>query len=128
MTALPYVWVRGSSLELIRADRIVSLSLRHEVAGAYAGPIPVQALTQKRNRGEGPYPLGLIVSVADGGSETRDVHLMNYEALIAVPALDGLVAALGESSRRSSEVVIIYPVAGTPGWEITGKLPRQWTA
>lgn len=127
MTDLANVWVRTSILEMIRADRIISLSLSYPVVGDYHGPAPAGVFANMKSRDQATQ-LGLMASVACG-AEPRDVHLGTYEVTDAVPALNNLARALGTAVRSREATQIVYPAPGTsPLWGIETALPREWIA
>jgi len=125
MTDLANVWVRASRLELVRADRIVSLLIGDPTATG-GGAAQLMTLVDLRAEQPGGSPLRLMALVA-GGAEPREVHLRGYEASDAVPALVGLASALAAAAGRSEPVLFVYPGPGADdGWEITTALPREW--
>jgi hypothetical protein len=130
MTDLANVWVRASSLELVRANRIVSLWLSRTIGTTVRGPAPVTIFADMKSHGSShdraAQLLDLIAVVAEG-AEPRDVHLLAYQGKDAVLALNHLTTALGAASTMSSPVLILYPAPG-PGarWEIATTLPQEW--
>ncbi len=124
MTELANVWVRAARLELVRADRIVSLLIGNPAATG--GPAQVMVLAHRPSEPPGGQ-LQLMALVAGGGP--REVHLRSYQAGEAVPALAGLVGALAAAAGRSEPVLFVYPGPGRGGdlgWEVTTALPREW--
>lgn len=126
MTDLVNVWVCASRLELIQADRIVSLWLRNPRGD---GPVRVKDLAQLRLQRPGAVDtvsLPLMAAVADG-TEPREVHLQNCgSAREAVDALNGLAEALAEAAGRSEPALFVSP--DRRGWQIAAALPREWIA
>ncbi len=126
MTDLANVWVRAARLELVRADRIVSL-LIGDPAATGGGPAQVMVLAHLSSESPGGQ-LQLMALVADGDGP-REVHLRSYQAGEAVPALVGLAGALAHATRRGEPVLFVYPGPSRGadlGWEVTTSLPREW--
>lgn len=111
MADLANVWVRAARLELIRADRIVSLSIGNPAGD---GPAQVTVLPGLRSEQPGGGMLPVMASVADG-AEPREVHLRSYEVGDAVPALAGLADALVAAAARSEADVVRVPGHGRRG-------------
>jgi hypothetical protein len=125
MTDLANIWVRGTRLELIRADRIVSL-LIGDPAATGGGPAQLETIMDPRAERPGGSRLQLMALVA-AGTEPREVHLRSYDAGDAAAALAGLACALAAAAVRSEPVLFVYPVLGAGAdWEITTALPREW--
>jgi hypothetical protein len=125
MTDLVNVWLRTSRLELIRADRIMSLSISDPSGD---GPARVTIFADMKSDELAGHMLALMASVA-GSAEPRDVHLRSYEINDAVTALTGLANTLAAAVARSETTLFVYPAMGAGGrWEITAALPREWFA
>ena len=123
MTDLANVWVRAVRLELIRADRIVSVSIG-DPAGD--GPGPATVFPQSRSGPGDGTMLWLMASVADG-AWPRPVPLRRYQVVDVVPALTGLVAALAGAASRDEPALFVYPDMGAgTSWEIRKSLPCEW--
>ena len=123
MTGLANVWVRAVRLELIRADRIVSVSIG-DPAGD--GPGPATVFPESRSRPGDGMMLWLMASVADG-AWPRAVPLRRYEVADVVPALAGLVGALAAAASRDEPALFVYPDMGVgTSWEIRKSLPGEW--
>ena len=126
MTDLANVWVRAARLELVRADRIVSL-LIGDPAATGGGPAQMTVLLDRR-----PGPPGSelqLMALVAGGDGPREVHLWRYQAGEVVRALAGLVGALAAAAGRSELVLFVCPGPGRGaevGWEVTTALPREW--
>ena len=124
MTDLANVWVRAARLELVRADRIVSLLIGDPAATG--GPAQVMVLAHRPSEPPGGQ-LQLMALVA-GGDGPREVHLRSYQAGEAVPRWPAW-SALAAAAGRSEPVLFVYPGPGRGGdlgWEVTTALPREW--
>jgi hypothetical protein len=126
MTALAHVWVRGTKLELVRADQIISLAIEDPRAtGGGAAMLTVIPETRKSQAAD-KVVFSLTATVA--GRE-ESVHLRNYKAQDAVEAIQGLAGALAKTAGRSEPVLYVYPWAGDGAdWEIQASLPVDWIA
>jgi hypothetical protein len=123
MTDLANVWVRAVRVELIRADRIVSLSIGDPSGD---GPAPATVFPESRSEPGNGTMLWLMASVADG-AWPRVVPLRRYAVGDAVSALTGLVDALATAAGRAEPALFVYPDMGAgANWGIRKSLPGEW--
>jgi len=130
MTDLANVWVRGTRLELIRADQIVSLMIGDTRGNAPAEATKIAELrTLSARMGDRKDTVLPLLAVVASGAEPRQVHLRSYGPRVVVAALARLTGALAAATARSEPMLFIHAKlgAGGPNWETAAELPAEWT-
>jgi len=118
---LPNVWICAQDLQLIRADRIISLVV--PIAAGYGAAAPDDHTLQTA-----------VCAEIEGGSEgetlTR-VKLADCGKSPAAQLLAGLAAALGSAAAAGPGECCVFVFAeqdqaGFTRWVIAGQLPAAW--
>ncbi len=120
MTALQDVWVCGQDLQLVRADRIVSLLV--PLATGYGAASPDDPVS-------GGAVFAEVNSSASGGSALARVKLAACGSSPAGELLAGLAHALGSASSSDGPTRFVFAdqdPTGRAQWIVTDRLPRAW--
>jgi hypothetical protein len=119
VTRLQDVWVCAADLQLIRADRIVSLLV--PIAAGYGAASPADRLS-------GGAVFAEIDGSAKGDTPTR-VKVADCGKSPAGELMAGLAHALGSAGTAQDNCMFVFANQETTGrtrWIVTGRFPQAW--
>ncbi len=119
MTRLQDVWVCAADLQLIRADRIVSLLI--PLAVGYGAASPDDPVSRSAVFAE-------IDGSAKGNTPTR-VKVTDCGKSPAGELLAGLAQALGSAATAEGACLFVFAEQETTGrarWIVADRLPEEW--
>jgi hypothetical protein len=122
MADLRHVWVCAKDLQLVRADRIITLV----VAGYHGGAESADGIGRTGARG--------IYAEIEGGTDgdfAQKVRLADADAATAGEMLAQLAGVISAAAAHDAAITFVYPERGRDAavqWTSGPELPPRWPA